>query len=142
MPGPGDYSAEHHTIKQRSDEAAALIQSSFRAHTNRRKSRGLFADERRRAEAVSTHEQSSAAQIQPRSDFGKRADEIRGHFALGASGKRFDVPGSIYFGCAPTPVPAQMWRGRAQSRCRCGRGGGVSPVPVQMWEGWERFNAP
>ena len=111
MPGPGDYSAEHHTIKQRSDEAAALIQSSFRAHTNRRKSRGLFADERRRAEAVSTHEQSSAAQIQPRSDFGKRADEIRGHFALGASGKRFDVPGSIYFGCAATPVPAQMWRG-------------------------------
>jgi hypothetical protein len=42
-----------------------------------------------------------------------------------------------------SPVPVQMWQGRALSRCRCGRGGpcpgadvgGVSPVPVQMWAG-------
>ena len=40
-------------------------------------------------------------------------------------------------------VPMQMWQGRAQSRCRGGRGGpslsadvgGVSPVPMQMWQG-------
>ncbi len=40
-----------------------------------------------------------------------------------------------------SPVPVQMWQGRAQSRRRCGRGEpspgadvwtGVSPVPVQM----------
>jgi hypothetical protein len=47
---------------------------------------------------------------------------------------------------ARLPVPAQMWpqhAGRAQSRCRCGRGepspsadvAGASPVPVQMWQG-------
>jgi hypothetical protein len=28
-----------------------------------------------------------------------------------------------------SPVPVQMWAGRVQSRCRCGR------VPVQMWAG-------
>jgi hypothetical protein len=69
--------------------------------------------------------------------------------------------------CAqPSPgADVQMWEGRAQSRCRCGRGGpspgadvaavsqswcrcgrggpspgadvgGVGPVLVQMWEGW------
>jgi hypothetical protein len=51
-----------------------------------------------------------------------------------------------------SPVPVQMWAGRAQSRRRCGKGepspgadvvgmspcpgadvGRVSPVPVQMW---------
>jgi hypothetical protein len=45
-----------------------------------------------------------------------------------------------------SPVPVQMWQGRAQSRCRCGRGepgpgadaAGVSPVPVQMWQGRAR----
>ena len=39
-----------------------------------------------------------------------------------------------------SPVPVQMWQGRAQSRCRCSRGepsrsadvAGVSPVPAQM----------
>jgi hypothetical protein len=60
-----------------------------------------------------------------------------------------------YIGCAvqrgvyvracmgASPVPVLMWEGRAQSRCRCGRGepspgadeGGVSPVPALMWEG-------
>ena len=38
------------------------------------------------------------------------------------------------------PVPVQMWEGRAQSRCRCGRGesrrradvGGARPVTLQM----------
>jgi hypothetical protein len=100
LPGPGEYSLEYDTIKQRSDEAAVLIQSSFRAHANRRKSRGLFGEERKRAEEINTNELSSAAQLQPLSDFGKRSDEIRGHFSLGASGKRFDAPGSIYFECA------------------------------------------
>ena len=40
-----------------------------------------------------------------------------------------------------SPVPMQMWAGRAQSRCRCGRDEpspradvcGASPVPAQMW---------
>jgi hypothetical protein len=44
---------------------------------------------------------------------------------------------------AVRPVPVQMWQGRAQSRCRCGRGGpspgadlsGAGPVSVQMWRG-------
>jgi hypothetical protein len=39
--------------------------------------------------------------------------------------------------------PGAVWQGRAQSRCRCGRGepspgadvAGVSPVPVPMWRG-------
>ena len=30
-----------------------------------------------------------------------------------------------------SPVPVQMWQGRAQSRCRWR---GVSAVPVQMWQ--------
>jgi hypothetical protein len=52
-----------------------------------------------------------------------------------------------------SPVPAQMWQGRAQSRCRCGRGepspradvtraspvlrrcGGGEPSPSAMWQG-------
>ena len=42
-----------------------------------------------------------------------------------------------------SPVPARMWQGCAQSRCRCGRDApspgadvaGVNPVPVQMWQG-------
>ena len=33
------------------------------------------------------------------------------------------------------PVLVQMWPGRAQSWCRCGRG--VSPVLVEMWAGGE-----
>jgi hypothetical protein len=32
--------------------------------------------------------------------------------------------------CTRDPVPVQMWKGRAQSRCRCGR---MGRVPVQMW---------
>ena len=47
-------------------------------------------------------------------------------------------------------VPVQMWQGRAQSRCRCGRGepspgadvAGVSPVPVQMWQRLRRLGSP
>ncbi len=41
----------------------------------------------------------------------------------------------------PIPDPAPMWQGRAEPRCRCGRGGpgadvaGASPVPGQMWQG-------
>jgi hypothetical protein len=50
-------------------------------------------------------------------------------------------PGADVAGASPVPV--QMWQGRAQSRCRCGRGepspgadvAGASPVPVQMWQG-------
>ena len=46
-------------------------------------------------------------------------------------------------GMGASPVPVQMWAGRAQSRCRCGRGepgpgadvAGASPVLVQMWQG-------
>jgi hypothetical protein len=42
-----------------------------------------------------------------------------------------------------SPVPVQMWQGRAQSRCRCGRGepspgadvAEVSLVPMRMWQG-------
>ena len=43
----------------------------------------------------------------------------------------------------------QMWEGRPQSRCRCGRGepslgadvAGASPVPVQMWAVGEHLAA-
>ena len=34
-----------------------------------------------------------------------------------------------------SPVPAQMWQGCAQSRCRCGSGG--PGVPVAVWRGRE-----
>ncbi len=49
-----------------------------------------------------------------------------------------------HHGCrGASPVLVQMWKGRAQSRCRCGRGGpspadnvaGVRRVPVQRWQG-------
>ena len=40
------------------------------------------------------------------------------------------------------PVPVQMWQGRAQSRCRCGRGepspgAGLQSVPVAADDGGE-----
>ena len=58
-----------------------------------------------------------------------------------------------------SPVPAQMWRGRARSRRRCGRAepgpgadvGGLRPVSAHMWERgarpvpaqtWEREASP
>jgi hypothetical protein len=50
-------------------------------------------------------------------------------------------PGADVAGASP--VPAQMWQGRAQSRRRCGRGerspgadvAGASAVPAQVWQG-------
>jgi hypothetical protein len=63
--------------------------------------------------------------------------------ALGRLSKRPDEPSPGADVGRTSPVPVQTWDGRAQSRCRCGRGmpgpgsdtGGVSPVSVQTWEG-------
>ena len=47
---------------------------------------------------------------------------------LSASGRA--VPAQTWAGVSP--VPALMWEGRAQSRCRADVGG-ASPVPAQTW---------
>ncbi len=105
--------AEHHACAQTHTRTDPRTDESSRART---RSRAISEDR--------THSRARTAHRQSRACLGAGEQHARHHRLqrqLRHAHACGPVPVRIYIAGA-SPVPVRMWEGRAQSRCRCGRG--------------------